>query len=203
MDKVRGCEEKYLSGVMDPSLNSHFHLHITANVLVLIHFYEFLSARQLREYSLPPEVLFWELRCLSFRSSTDGSRNAWDASEPAWLPRLRCHHLGFYGPMASLRGPEWSQESRISAGGSVQADRGWGLHIQTRDHRLHLLHLKNTTMVRYKMFVCCSLATFFTDFFIKKNKNLINKKTKQTNKQPKPTKISEVNVCHDTILRIS
>lgn len=88
---------------MDPSLNSHFHLHIAANALVLIHSYEFWSARQLREHSLPPEALFWELRCLSFCSSMDGSRNARDASQAARLPRLRCHHLGFYGPMASLQ----------------------------------------------------------------------------------------------------
>lgn len=189
MDKVRGWEEKFLSGVMQPSLDSHFHLHITANALFPIHFSEFWSVRQLREHPLSPEALFWELRSLPstpLRMAVGRLR----------MPH-RLHHCqgwdvttwAFCGPMSSLQ-RSWVSSGLGRAGcllGEVCRQTMAGDCIyrpgSTGSCRLYLLHIDNSTRVKDKKCLCVSFwPPFWLISSLKKNKN------------------SEINVC---ILRIS
>lgn len=119
MDKVRGWEEKYLSGVMQPSLDSHLHLHITANALDLIHFSEFWMAGSSESThcdrepcsgswdAFPPLLLGWQLK--GFGCHT-GHMIAKAEVSPLVL---------FVDPWPLLRGPE----SPVISG---EQDHCWG-----------------------------------------------------------------------------
>lgn len=104
---------------MQPSLGSHLPLHVTADVLVPVRFAHACLAKQLREPPSAPEALIKEPSCIAFCSSADGGRKAPDATQVARLPRLRCHHVGFWwshGLSSEVLSLQWSTESRILTG---------------------------------------------------------------------------------------
>lgn len=190
MDKVRGWEEKYLSGVMQPSLDSHLHLHITANALVLIHFSEFWMAGSSESThcdwepcsgswdAFPPLLLGWQLK--GFGCHTGHDCQGWGVTTCA-----------FCGPVASLERSWVSSDLRragsllgevcsLSMAGDCTYRPG-----STGRCKLHLLHVNSSTTVRYRMFVCFPLANFLTDFFIKTNKQTNNKQPHTQNQWKK------------------